>query len=90
MLVMWDRSKGDFDTAMQVAEWTDHPNYNSGTLDNDFSLLKLSNPVDFDSFPDIFPACWPTQDEVPGEWAIISGWGTTQSGGSQPNILQEC
>jgi len=89
MLGLWDSSKGDFDIAMKITEWTDHPNYNDNTMDYDFSLLKLPNAVNFASFPDIFPACWPTRDEVAGEWGIISGWGTLRSGGNQPNILQE-
>ena len=37
-------------------------------MDYDFSLLKLPNAVDFASSPDVFPACWPTRDEVAGEW----------------------
>merc|ERR1712117_483023 len=89
MLGLWDSSKGDFDIAMKITEWTDHPNYNDNTMDYDFSLLKLPNAVNFASFPDIFPACWPTRDEVAGEWGIISGWGTLRSGGNQPKILQE-
>ena len=51
--------------------WTDHPNYNDNTMDYDFSLLKLPNAVNFASFPDIFPACWPTRDEVAGEWVKL-------------------
>ena len=39
-------------------------------MDYDFSLLKLPNAVDFASFPDVFPACWPTRDEVAGEWVM--------------------
>merc|ERR1712110_93906 len=30
-----------------------------------------------------------TQHYVPGDWAIISGWGTLESGGKQPDRLQE-
>ena len=40
-------------------------------MDYDFSLLKLPNAVDFASFPDVFPACWPTRDEVAGEWVKL-------------------
>jgi len=89
VLGLWDSSKGDFDVAMQITEWTDHPSYDSDTTDHDFSLLKLPNAVDFVSYPDLFPACWPTRDEVPGEWGIISGWGTLKAGGKSPKILQE-
>ena len=40
-------------------------------MDYDFSLLKLPNAVDFASSPDVFPACWPTRDEVAGEWVKL-------------------
>merc|ERR1712241_937438 len=90
VLGLWNRrQKDDFDIAIQVAEIRDHPDYNSWTTDYDFSLLKLKNVVDFAALPNVFPACWPTQPAAPGDWAIISGWGTTKSGGSQPSILQE-
>ena len=39
----------------------------------DFSLLRLSSPVDFSSYPHIYPACWPTRAENPGDWASVSG-----------------
>jgi hypothetical protein len=46
----------------------EHPSYNAGTLVNDFTLLRLSAPVDFTdvTLNDVSPACWPTRDEVPG------------------------
>ena len=54
----------------------EHPTYNTDTLEYDFSLLRLKTVLDFTSltvFPnqDVFPACWPTQDEVPGDWVNI-------------------
>ena len=30
-----------------LSKITDHPNYNNGNLDNDFSILTLATPVDF-------------------------------------------
>merc|ERR1719219_2106675 len=36
-------------TRVKISAITDHPGYNSGTLDNDFSILTLSEPVSFSS-----------------------------------------
>ena len=68
---------------------TDHPKYKRKTLDNDFSILTLSEPVTFTD--KISPACLPgngSQDYI-GMKAIVSGWGTTSSGGNQPNKLKD-
>ena len=39
---------------------TPHPGYNWQTLENDFTLLKLAEKVDFAQLPHAFPACWPS------------------------------
>ena len=48
----------------------EHPNYVSSTVDYDFTLLRLSFAVDFSnpSLSHVFPACWPTRAENPGDW----------------------
>ena len=46
----------------------EHPRYDTNTLEYDFSLLRLEREVDFASLQDVFPACWPTKDEAPGNW----------------------
>ena len=68
---------------------TDHPQYDSSTLDNDFSILTLAQPIAFTK--NISPACLPARTSQDyAEWeAIVSGWGTTSSGGNQPNQLKE-
>ena len=48
-----------------------HPNYKANTAEYDFALLRLKNAVDFASFPNVFPACWPTQRAVPGDWVKL-------------------
>ncbi|XP_068231253.1 transmembrane protease serine 9-like [Palaemon carinicauda] len=67
-----------------------HPQYSSKTFDNDMALLKLSSPISFPSDNKIAPVCLPdagnAYDNVD---AIITGWGTTSSGGSQSNQLRE-
>jgi len=78
---------------INVRRVVDHPNYNSRNLDNDFSLLELSSPVDLESVdPGIRPVCLPSASnptQYEGVPSVVSGWGTTSSGGSQPNALRD-
>ena len=72
-----------------VVQIVNHPSYNSGTqLSHDFSLLKLSSPLDFTDNR-VAPACLPSGGDFVDVPAIVSGWGTTSSGGSQPNALRD-
>jgi len=78
---------------INVRRVVDHPSYNDRTLNNDFSLLELSTPLNLESVdPQIRPICLPTASN-PSQYenvpAIVSGWGTTSSGGSQPNALRD-
>ena len=76
---------------VKVTEIVIHHNYDSSTVDYDFSLLRLAEPVDFNSFPNIRPVCLPENSEetYAENFATVSGWGTTSSGGSLSNYLQE-
>ena len=70
----------------------DHESYDSQTFDYDFSMIKLSTEVDWAAHPRIRPVCIPTEDsgvDFAGATATVTGWGTTSSGGSQPNTLKE-
>jgi len=60
---------------VDVAQIFDHGGYNSSTLENDISLLKLSTRVDYSDF--IRRACLPRQGEsVPeGTACWTTGWG---------------
>jgi len=86
---------GEHDTSDSVANIvtisaiTNHPNYNSRTFNNDFSILTLSSPVTFSNI--VAPVCLPadTSELYVGRVATVTGWGTLSSGGSQPNTLQE-
>lgn len=83
-----------------VIKIVDHPNYNGGNTDYDFSLLKISGFIDFGSIGNelnthIRPVCLPLQantgstpDHV-GEKAIVAGWGTTSAGGDLSAYAQE-
>merc|ERR1711973_444438 len=68
-----------------------HPSYDASTTDYDFSLVKLSEPVDFSQHPHIRPICLPADDsETYADFdAIVTGWGTTSSGGSTSAKLRE-
>merc|ERR1712168_123268 len=76
---------------VQVCEKHDHPSYNDGTLEYDFSVLTLCEELTYSE--KIQPVCLPST-AGPGAMyesgkAIVSGWGTLSSGGSRPQYLQE-
>ena len=57
--------------------------YNSGTLNNDFVILKLSNPLELND--NVKPACLPSSSDYldvssTEERCFTSGWGTLESG----------
>jgi len=64
-----------------------HPSYNSRTLEYDFGLLKLENPMTLNKC--VGAVNLPTRDVAAGTSCWITGWGTLRSGGSQPTTLQE-
>merc|ERR1712106_332815 len=92
-VVLGDYQKSTLDGTEQVrraSSWTNHPNYNSGTSNNnDFAILKLSQCVTFNDY--VAPVCLPesTSSNFNGDVGWVSGWGTTSSGGSQPEKLQD-
>ncbi|CAL4151165.1 unnamed protein product, partial [Meganyctiphanes norvegica] len=71
-------------------EYIQHSGYDSTTYDNDISIIVLSNAIDFTS-SEIRPICLPDSDAdaYDSVTATVSGWGTTSSGGSQPDVLME-
>merc|ERR1712121_120874 len=75
-----------------LSEIRQHPQYNPSNLENDISVLVLSSPIDLYSYPNIKPACLPTTetvDDLIGENAVVSGWGTVGSGLHQNSHLHE-
>merc|ERR1711962_361339 len=64
--------------------------YNAVTLENDFAILKLDNPLTLND--EVKPACLPSSSYLDTssteEQCFTSGWGTLSSGGSSPNKLQ--
>jgi len=66
-----------------------HPDYNQGTFEWDFALIRLDQPFELNE--NVGTVCLPTQgnDVQGGESCQITGWGTLSSGGGRPRILQE-
>jgi len=99
----WTIVLGEFDDS--VVEGTEvyvgvekvimHPQYDDADIDYDFTLIKLSNPVEFNER--IAPACFPSEsadlvsDFPPGQVCIVSGWGSIDPDGTQygPTLKQE-
>ncbi|TMS15163.1 Tryptase [Larimichthys crocea] len=80
------------EVARSVSQIINHPNYNSGTQDNDISLLKLSSPVAFTNY--IRPVCLAADGSTfgAGTTTWVTGWGTIRSDGTPlpfPQTLQE-
>jgi len=68
--------------------WTSHPEYDPSTYDNDFAIITLESPVTFSD--SVRPVCLPSPSSLyEGVEATVTGWGTLQSGGIQPEVLQE-
>ena len=66
-----------------------HPDYNSGTTQNDIAVIELDSDVPLDMYPHIKPACLPDAGALfPGD-AIVSGWGTVASGSHLNSWLHE-
>jgi secreted trypsin-like serine protease len=77
-----------------IATIVRHPQYNSGTLENDVALLELSSPIILSSarrtaaIPLFTPADSAAGLDAPGTLATISGWGTTSESGSLSTTLK--
>ena len=51
-----------------------HPEYNRYTFDNDFAVIKLDQMIDFEQYPNIRPACFPTKPVVAGDMVWELQW----------------
>jgi trypsin len=84
-------SGGQFRSIAQVI-YNNNPGfqYNSGTLNNDFVILKLSDPLELND--NVKPACLPSSGYLgvssTEERCFTSGWGTLSSGGSATDDLK--
>ena len=50
-----------------------HPNFNARTMEYDFAIHHLAQPVEFG--PRVAPACLPSASEITGRKMRVSGWG---------------
>jgi len=73
-----------------AVEFIQHPAYDSSTYDNDISIIVIDGTVDF-TLSQIRPVCLPANaaNDYAYLTATVSGWGTLESGGSQPDVLME-
>lgn len=60
-----------------------HPDYNDITYDNDFMLIKLSQPAVFNKY--VQPIALPSSCTVEGEECLVSGWGNQINTGGKCN-----
>ena len=77
---------------MDIKQRFFHPDYNVANFDNDFSMLELEGEVDLCRYPNIRPVCLPSvssSDTFVGDVATVSGWGDTEDGGDDSNVLLE-
>jgi len=72
---------------IDVVDIINHGDYASATTENDISILKLAEKVDLYKYPNIKPVCLPSS-QYAGK-AVVSGWGTTSSGGISQSWLQD-
>ena len=65
-----------------AAEIISHPNYNSNTMNNDIALIRLEDPISFNTFTQpVVLMCEQQVDlgvEDVGEMSWITGWGDTE------------
>merc|ERR1719153_721661 len=75
---------------IQVERVIKRSDYDTNSVNNDIALLRLAQDVDFTSST-IVPACLPptSSQQYVGWQAIVSGWGTTSSGGATSDVLKE-
>ncbi|KAL7875128.1 hypothetical protein SRHO_G00060980 [Serrasalmus rhombeus] len=65
-----------------------HPDYNQNTVDNDFMLVKLSEPAVFDEYVQPIPLATTCAKE--GEQCLVSGWGNQINTGVDYATVLQC
>jgi len=74
--------------AKTVAKVIMHPSYDKHTMAFDMALIKLEGAMSMTDC--VGTVCLPAEADVaPNTKCWISGWGTLESNGAQPDILQE-
>ena len=58
--------------------WNTKKKFNPVTLDNDFVILKLEDPLHFGN--DVQPAHLPNSGQLGNDRCFVSGWGSLEPG----------
>jgi len=71
-----------------VSQIIEHSEYSAGDELNDIALVKLSSPVEVSAT--VLPVCMPPPNPTYAQrTAVVTGWGTTSSGGQSSDTLRE-
>lgn len=62
-----------------------HPEYDDRTYDNDFMLIKLSQPAEFNQYVQAIPLA--SSCAVAEEECLVSGWGNQINTGGKATII---
>merc|ERR1712127_551875 len=75
--------------SIKVERVVTRDDYNSQTINNDITILRLSSDVQMTT--NVVPACLPTNtnNNYVNADAVVSGWGTTSEGGRTSSVLKE-
>ncbi|CAF1388220.1 unnamed protein product [Rotaria magnacalcarata] len=73
-----------------------HPDYNNQTTENDITILRLAQPVTFNTY--VQPACLPGPEPSHDANVVLIGWGALKLGGgvyhelkqTQVKVIGEC
>ncbi|EFX79655.1 hypothetical protein DAPPUDRAFT_104233 [Daphnia pulex] len=88
---MHNQTANDAEQTRRVSRVVYNIAYNAKTKQNDVAVLTIDPPIVYSAA--ISPVCLPpfnnAADRFAGKDAAIMGWGTLQSGGSQPDELQQ-
>ncbi|XP_004382431.1 cationic trypsin-like [Trichechus manatus latirostris] len=77
----------DHEQSIRSAKVIRHPKYKAATLDNDIMLIKLKHAATINSW--VSTVSLPTSAPLAGTECLISGWGNTESNGTNyPDLLQ--
>jgi len=70
----------------QVTQIKAHADYDGWTFANDIAVLLIESPFDVNA--NVAPIALPTKEQQTTGTIVVSGWGTTSSGGSLPDNLK--
>ena len=82
-----DADEGETRQIRRVERIFKHPDYNPETMENDITILRLSEPVEFNKY--VQPACLPGSDPQPDDDVVLIGWGAVRAGESPYHQLKQ-